>query len=83
MNEAQVRLMGRYKGLEEVKGNTIYVYTPGEIGECGLKLLVGQDYIFYAKGSPARFIVDACSRTGILDNALDDMEGLARLSGKR
>lgn len=83
MNEAQVRLMGRYKGLDEVKGNVIYVYTPAELAKCGLKLLVGQDYIFYAQGSPARFIVNACSRTGILDNALDDMQELGRLSGKR
>jgi len=83
MFEAQMRIMSRYKGFEEVRGNTIYLYTPEQVSDCGLKLLVGQDYIVYAKGTPARFVSTSCTRTGILDNALDDMEALSRMAGKR
>jgi len=83
MNEAQVRLMSRLKGLEETKGSSIYIYTPDGPEKCGMKLLVSQDYLFFAEGNLARLVVNACSRTEILDNALDQMEELQRISKKQ
>ena len=36
MNEAVIKVMSRYKGLEDVKANTIYVYTPDSKPKCGV-----------------------------------------------
>lgn len=82
-NEAQVRLMSRLKGMDDLKGSSLYLYTPEEATKCGIKFLVGQDYIIYAEGNLARPTATSCTRTGILDNALDEMEELQKLAGKR
>lgn len=80
MNEAQIRLMSRFKGTEEIKGNTIFVYSPIAPEKCGMKLLIGQDYLFFTEGTLARLTLTACSHTEVLDNALDKMEDLQRIS---
>jgi hypothetical protein len=83
MNEAIFKIMSRYKGLEEVKSNTIYVYTPDSKPKCGISFLVSQDYLVYADGNAARPVSSSCSRTDILDNALGQLEELQKLASKK
>ena len=80
MNEAVVRVMSRHKGLDELKGNTLYLYTPESQEKCGMNLIVSQDYLFYADGNLARPVVTTCSRTDVLDNALGQLEEIQRAS---
>lgn len=81
-NEARFALLRRFKGLEEISANFVMIYTTLDTGNCGYTFIPGQDYIVYAAGSPAAFKTDTCSRTGILDNYLDDVETLSKLAGK-
>jgi len=83
MNEAVVKLMSRYKGLEDVKANMLYVYTPDSKQKCGINFLVSQDYLIYADGSAARPVAISCSRTEVLDNALGQLEELQKLGSKK
>jgi len=83
MNEAQLRIMSRYKGLEDVKTSLFYVYTPDSKQKCGMNLIVSQDYLLYAEGTAARPIVTSCSRSDVLDNALGQLDELQRLSKEK
>ena len=83
MNEAVIKLMSRYKGLENVKANTLYIYTPDSKQKCGMNFLVSQDYLIYADGTAARPVAISCSRTDVLDNALGQLEELQKLGAKK
>jgi len=83
MNEASIKIMSRYKGLEDVKSSLLYVYTPISKQKCGMSLIVSQDYLLYADGNAARPVVSSCSRSDVLDNALGQLEELRQLSVKQ
>lgn len=83
MNEVVIKIMSRYKGLEDVKANTLYIYTPETKQKCGINFLVSQDYLIYADGNAARPVAVSCSRTDVLDNALGQLEELQKLGSRK
>lgn len=68
--------------VEGSKGNSILVYTANDEAQCGFSFFQEQDYIIFAKGTPANLRTDICSGTILLDNGLALVDKLMKLSGQ-
>ena len=74
--EVKFSVLRKFKGFDEILGENIVLFTPIDAKLCGYQFLVGQDYIVYGNGNPAAYLATSCTRTGILDNLLDDIDPL-------
>lgn len=74
--EVKFSILRKFKGFDEIVGENVVLFTPIDAKLCGYQFLVGQDYIVYGTGNPAAYLATSCTRTGILDNLLDDIDPL-------
>lgn len=63
---------------ETSSGRQLLIYTPDGPQNCGVEFLLEQDYLVFGKGNPARYEVDACSRTGLVELVKEDIEALGK-----
>lgn len=78
--EVEFAAFNRYKTEfeENASGRQVLVYTPSLAEDCGVEFLLEQDYLVFGKGNPARYEVDSCSRTGIVELVKEDIDKLSR-----
>jgi hypothetical protein len=81
--EVEVKLTAyrKFKGFEDLPTDDkpVILYTTDPSG-CGYEFHPGLDYLIYANGTPAHFIVDRCTRTEMLDNAGSEVRQLSALT---
>ncbi|MBL7662140.1 hypothetical protein JNK13_05250 [bacterium] len=58
------------------KPELVVVFTPEELGTCGLKFVSEQDYLVFASGNPANLKTTSCTRTAALDISQEDVKAL-------
>ncbi len=77
--EVEFAAFNRYKSefQETSSGRQVLVYTPAQSQDCGVDFLLEQDYLVFGTGNPARYEVDSCSRTGIVEMVKEDIEALS------
>lgn len=69
--EVRLRLVDKFKGLPKVVSSTV-VFTRENETDCGVDFRIGADYLIFGEGIPVKFIISLCSKTRLLDVALDD-----------
>jgi hypothetical protein len=81
-NEVRMVVLDRFKGLDDIRGSDVVIYTKRNQHECGMEFLGGQDYIVFATGNPAGLKVDNCLGSGVRDTMIPKEEELRRLVGR-
>ena len=81
--EVQLSLITRIKGGEEVRADSVVVYTADSREQCGFSFSSGKDYLVFATGSPAFFRTTACLGTRELENALYDVQLLMQMMRRK
>ncbi len=79
MRAINFRVIQSWRG---VAGTEVGVLTPASCASCGIDSEVGDRFVLYARVNPFednRLTISLCSRTGLLDGALDDVAELERL----
>lgn len=64
---------------KSVRSGRVCVLTPGSPISCGIVPDIGEQLLVYASGDSSTLLVHSCTRTGMFDGALGDVEILAAL----
>lgn len=79
--EIKFQVNKKFKGFDDVPGNTVVIYTSVDFEYCGYKFGTGLDYLVYAEGNPAHFKTSSCSRTNILEKSQAEIQKLQKALG--
>lgn len=77
-------IVTRYlKGLDEIPGDNVIVYTAQNSAECGIEFVYNGEYLVYVTGVPANYQTNICSRTKPLELVLAEVKEVARLTAPK
>lgn len=84
-NQFEVRfsVTRKFKGFEEIQGDSVLIFTSTEFEYCGYNFHEGMDYLVIAGGNPAKLTVNSCDKTNVLENAKADVDRLIKLSASQ
>jgi hypothetical protein len=80
-SEIKISIFTHIKTAPEIaRTESLSIFSKSSQSECGINFHTGQDYLIYAEGNPAALKVTSCSRSGVLDNLIKEVDELKIMS---